>query len=106
PGGDRLVESVHRLQQDGRVVAVVSHRASAALAAADVGLGITEAEQAVPWGADVLCPNQAEAHTLLSAVPPARTASRQAAALSIGGSCLGVLFSALGPSFGAPARAA
>ncbi|MHA6804154.1 cation-translocating P-type ATPase [Salinifilum ghardaiensis] len=106
PGGDRLAESVHRLQQDGRVVGVVSHRACAALAAADVGLGVTDVECAVPWGADVLCPNRAEAHTLLSAVSRARTASRQAAALSVGGACLGTLFSALGPSFGAPARAA
>ena len=105
-GDDRMAESVRRLQQDGRAVAVVSHRASAALAASDVGLGITEAERAVPWGADVLCPSPAEAHTLLSAVSRARTASRHAAALSVGGSCLGALFSALGPSFGAPARAA
>ena len=104
-GGNRLAESVRRLQQDGHVVALLSARGHTALAAADVGVGVPESERPAPWGADALCPNRAEAHALLSAVTEARTASKHAAALSVGGSCLGVLFGALGPSLGAPARA-
>ena len=104
-GGTRLAESVRRLQEDGRVVALLSNRSHSALLAADVGIGVTEADRPAPWGADALCPNRAEAHALLAAVAEAHTASRHAAALSVGGSCLGVLFGALGPSWGAPARA-
>ncbi|MCA1280806.1 cation-translocating P-type ATPase [Saccharopolyspora sp. 7B] len=104
-GGTRLAASVRRLQQDGRVVAVLSTRAHAALAAADVGIGIAEDDQPMPWGADLLSPNRSEAHSTLCAVAEARTASKHAAALCAGGACLGVLFGALGPSAGAPARA-
>ncbi|WP_243787822.1 cation-translocating P-type ATPase [Saccharopolyspora gloriosae] len=104
-GGSRLTGSVRRLQEDGHVVALVSTRGHSALAAADVGLGLTEAEKPTPWGADLLCPNRTEAHAVLSAAAEARTASKHAAALSVGGTCLGVLFGAVGPSLGAPSRA-
>ncbi|MFR9731615.1 HAD-IC family P-type ATPase [Saccharopolyspora sp. MS10] len=104
-GGTRLTTSVRRLQEDGHVVALVSTRAHAALAAADVGIGLLTPGHPTPWGADVLCPDRTEAHAVLRSAAEARTASRHAAALSLGGTCLGVLFSALGPSLGAPARA-
>ncbi|MGW0889670.1 HAD-IC family P-type ATPase [Saccharopolyspora sp. NPDC002578] len=104
-GGTRLAGSVRRLQEDGRVVALVSPRGHSALAAADVGIGLTEADKPTPWGADLLCPNRTEAYAVLFSAAEARTASKHAAALSVGGTCLGVLFGALGPSLGAPARA-
>ncbi|SEG10198.1 cation-transporting ATPase I [Saccharopolyspora kobensis] len=104
PGGNRLARSVRRLQAEGAVVAVVSARADAALTAADVGIGLSTSDQ-TPWGADVLCPRADVVHMLLSATENARAASRNAALLSVVGSCLGALFTAFGPALGAPARA-
>ncbi|MDA3645082.1 cation-translocating P-type ATPase [Saccharopolyspora indica] len=104
PGGNRLARSVRRLQAEGAVVAVVSARADAALAAADVGIGLSTPDR-TPWGADVLCPRADVVHVLLSAAENARTASRNAVLLSVGGSCLGTLFATFGPALGAPARA-
>ncbi|KAA5834502.1 cation-translocating P-type ATPase [Saccharopolyspora hirsuta] len=103
-GGTRLADSVRRLQADGAVVAVVSARANAALAAADVGIGLSTADR-TPWGADVLCPRADVVHLVLAAAENARTASRHAVLLSVAGSCLGALFAAFGPAIGAPARA-
>lgn len=103
--GDRLLESVRQLQSEGHVVAVVSAGGRSALAAADVGLGLSDETGALPWGAHIMCPSVAEAWTLLAAVDNARTASRNGAVLSVAGSCLGVLSGTLGPALGAPDRA-
>ncbi|MER5393980.1 cation-translocating P-type ATPase, partial [Saccharopolyspora sp. NPDC002686] len=103
-GGNRLAGSVRRLQADGAVVAVVSARANAALAAADVGLGLSTPDH-TPWGADVLCPRADVVHLLLAATENARSASRNAVLLSVAGACLGALFAAFGPALGAPGRA-
>ncbi|MCI2417255.1 cation-translocating P-type ATPase [Saccharopolyspora sp. K220] len=104
PGGNRLAQSVRRLQEDGAVVAVVSKSAHAALIAADVGVGLSE-QDIDPWGADLLCPNADLVHLLLAAVGNARIASRHAVLLSVAGSCLGAVFAALGPTRAAPLRA-
>ncbi|WP_406691009.1 cation-translocating P-type ATPase [Saccharopolyspora sp. ID03-671] len=104
PGGSRLVRGVHRLQRDGAVVSVVSHRDSAALAAADLGIGLSTSDPA-GWAADVLCPHAGVLHTLLGSAENARTASRYAAGISMTGGVLGALFAAFGPATGAPARA-
>ncbi|MGW5641236.1 HAD-IC family P-type ATPase [Saccharopolyspora sp. NPDC003752] len=103
-GGNNLARSVRRLQADGAVVAVVSNRAHSALAAADVGIGLSEMDTQ-PWGADVLCPRADVAHMLLAATESARRASRYAAMLSVAGSCIAALFAAFGPAVGAPGRA-
>ncbi|WP_214364248.1 HAD-IC family P-type ATPase [Pseudonocardia sp. H11422] len=105
PGGDRTVASVRALQESGHVVALVAQRAGSALAAADVGIALTDAREAPPWGAHVLCRSRAEVCFLLEAVGPARQASRRSAQLSILGSAVGVLLAALGPRAGAPDRA-
>lgn len=105
PGGNRLLESVRRLQVEGHVVAVVSARSHAALAGADVGIGLPGPTGATPWGAHIACTNASAVHTLLSAIARARLASRNSATLSIAGSCTGVLFGALGPAYGAATRA-
>ncbi|MFC7340400.1 HAD-IC family P-type ATPase [Saccharopolyspora griseoalba] len=104
PGGPRLAEQVRQLQDDGAVVAVISHRCAASLAAADVGFGLSTADSA-GWAADVLCPNAAVLDLLLGATENARAASRYAAALSVAGASLGSLLAAFGPAASAPARA-
>jgi cation-transporting ATPase I len=104
-GGTRLVESVGRLQSEGRVVAVVSARARSALAAADLGIGLRTPDHALPWGAHVVCTNISEVHTLLGAIEHARSTSQYSAALAAAGSCLGAVFTVLGPATSASARA-
>ncbi|GAA2792509.1 cation-translocating P-type ATPase [Saccharopolyspora taberi] len=104
-GGNRLPGSVRQLQSEGRVVVVVSARGHSALAAADVGIGLPGSSGTTPWGAHIACASTTEAHALLSAVDYARRASRYGAALSVAGSSAGAMFGALGPAFGAGARA-
>ncbi|WP_229680158.1 cation-translocating P-type ATPase [Saccharopolyspora thermophila] len=103
--GDRLAQEVRRMQHEGAVVAVVSRTAHAALAAADVGIGLSE-QDSDPWGADLLCPSADLVHLALLALAEARTASRRGALLSVAGSCLGAVLAVFGPARGAPARAA
>ncbi|NKQ58540.1 cation-translocating P-type ATPase [Amycolatopsis sp. K13G38] len=98
------VEQVAHLQAEGRVVAVVT-RDRAALALADVGIGLRGRSGWVPWGADVVCPDARQACLLLSAVPTARRTSRDAARLSLAGSVTGALLGGFGPPAGATARA-
>jgi cation-transporting ATPase I len=109
-GGNRLMRSVRDLQADGHVVAVVSTTAHAALAAADVGIGVPgqpDNGQAgtVPWGAHVMCVDRAQACTLLEMVPAARRASLRSAQLAVAGSSAGALLSGFGPAHTAPDRA-
>ncbi|HEX2301243.1 MAG TPA: HAD-IC family P-type ATPase, partial [Pseudonocardiaceae bacterium] len=103
-GGTRLPGSVRRLQADGHVVAVLSPRSGAALAAADVGIGLLDTARP-PWGAHLLCEERAAAWVLLRAVSAARVTSKRSALLSGAGSAVGATLAALGPATGAPARA-
>ncbi|HEY7136515.1 MAG TPA: HAD-IC family P-type ATPase [Acidimicrobiia bacterium] len=86
PGGDELEGSVRRLQEEGRVVAVVSASSGPALFAADCGVGIMRAGAPPPWGADVLCPTLHAAALVVDATARARTASRRAVAIAAAGS--------------------
>jgi cation-transporting ATPase I len=104
-GGDRFASSVRQLQSDGHVVAVVSARARAALASADVGLGVADHNGQVPWGAHVVSRSLGDTYTFLSAVDIARDVSKNTAWLCLAGSGLGLLFGWLGPAFGAQGRA-
>lgn len=105
PSGLDPMGSVRALQRLGHVVVLVAADDGAALAAADVGIGLTRRRAAPPWGAHVLCRTGAQVCLLLEAVGPARQASRRSAQLSVAGSGLGALFAVLGPRVGAPARA-
>jgi cation-transporting ATPase I len=102
---DGLVDLVRARQADGQVVALVSRRARAALAAADVGIGVPDRDGALPWGAHLVCPGFAQVCMVLDAVEAARTASKYSAWLSGSGTALGMLFGGLGPAPGAMARA-
>jgi cation-transporting ATPase I len=103
-GGRRLAHEVRRLQDEGRVVAVLT-RHRHALAAADVGLTVHGVGGSVPWSAHVACPDAGQACLLLSSAALARSTSLDVARLSVGGSVLGGLLGGFGPAKGATTRA-
>ena len=105
PGRARLVRSVRALQEAGHGVVLVTGRGSAALAAADVGIGVIGREVRPPWGAHVLC-GPALACLLLNAVAAARLVSRRSVQVAATASAAGGLVATVGPARGAAARAA
>jgi len=101
-GPSSLAGQIHRLQTDGQVVAVVAAE-EAALAVADVGIGVIPPTGRVPWAADILCgPGLLEVPRLLTAVPAARTVSARGVTSAMAATFLGGLLSAVG----GPARTA
>ncbi|GAA1008204.1 haloacid dehalogenase [Acrocarpospora pleiomorpha] len=88
-GGRRLAAEVRALQTDGHGVAVVSAAGRAALAAADLGVGIGSAKHK-RWTADVSC-DMAGAVLLLGTAGAARQTSRRSVQLAFAGSCCAVL---------------
>jgi cation-transporting ATPase I len=96
-GGSRLLASVRALQEAGHGVLVISRRGGAAIASADVGVGVLGANGHPPWGAHLLCgPGLSEACLLLEALAPAREASARAARIATVGSVAGALLAATG----------
>ena len=89
--GDALADTVVALQNEGRTVAVVSSAATAALARADLSIGLLDEGTRPPWGADVLTPDLASAWRILHAVPAARRVSRRGVELATSASLLGGL---------------
>ncbi len=104
-GGTRLPAAVRELQAAGHVVAVVTARGPAALAAADVGIGVSDVGRPFPWSAHAVCADLTGACLLLSAVPVARMTSRRSAQMSVAGSAVGAPLAVLGPARGAAVRA-
>ena len=104
PGGRGMTSSVRALQAAGHGVAVVSGREHEALAAADVGVGVSAGRP--PWGAHLLTgAGLADACRILQAIVPARAVSRRAAMLAAYGSGVGVLLALTGPRSGSAMRA-
>jgi cation-transporting ATPase I len=104
-GGNALARSVRELQSEGRVVALVSHRAGTALRAADLGVGVVAPGEAhPPWGADVIFRDPRDVPAVIDATRLARDAGRLAAGLAAAGSLAGGV-AALGPIPGAGRRA-
>lgn len=105
-GGNRLLGSVRRCQEEGHVVALVSAHGGTSMAAADVGIGVLHGARKPPWGAHLLCgPGLREACRLLEAVEPAHAVSTRAAQIAGVGSVSGLLLAAAGPPDGAARRA-
>ncbi|WP_436760383.1 HAD-IC family P-type ATPase [Streptosporangium sp. V21-05] len=96
PGGSRLARSVRALQADGHGVAVVSARRMAALAQADLGIGVLRDSGRVPWDADVIAELE-EVHLLLSCLGPARRTSERCVWLTTAGTAAGGVLTVLGP---------
>src|SRR6478672_810447 len=106
PGGTRLKGQVRALQAAGHVVAVVSARERAALAAADVGIGMYRAGMHAPWGAHLLTSRGLlDAWLVLEAIPVARSVSRRSIACSAYGSGAAALLALAGGRGGATSRA-
>ncbi len=106
PGGSRLPASVRGLQEEGRTVLLISARGGAALAAADVGVGILGANGHPPWGAHILCgPGLAKVYPLIEALMPARDVSARSARIAEVGSVAGALLAATGTPENAARRA-
>jgi cation-transporting ATPase I len=103
-GGTRLPGAVRELQAEGHVVAVVTARGPAALAAADVGIAVDDPGGPFPWSAHAVCQDLAGACLLLAAVPVAHMTSRRSAQMSVAGSAVGAPLAALGPARGAAGR--
>lgn len=104
PGGTSTATSVRELQADGAVVALVSARQHAALAAADIGIGVP-AGPVPPWGADLITgPGLAGACRILQAVPAARAATRRAVQFAEYGSAAGAVLALSGPRSKAASR--
>ncbi|MFF2063163.1 HAD-IC family P-type ATPase [Streptomyces sp. NPDC058200] len=88
PGGARLAESVRELQTDGAGVLLVS-RDRAALDAADVGIGLAEADGRPAWGADLYIADSGDAVVVVEACGVARRVARRGVWLAQGASGLG-----------------
>lgn len=87
---EALARTVHRLQREGRTVAMVSSAAAQALADADVSIGIA-ADRSPPWHADVLVDDLDSVWRIAHALPAARRASERGVEIATGASLLGTL---------------
>ncbi|QYN32535.1 cation-translocating P-type ATPase [Pseudonocardia sp. DSM 110487] len=97
PTGEPLVDTVRRLQGEGRGVLVVSVADGPALMAADVGVASVRTDSAPAWGADLVTgPGLADACRVVSATEQAREISRRAVNGAITGNVLGALLAAVG----------
>ena len=103
-GGDEMERAIRRLQAEGRVVAAVTSRPGAPLAAADFGVGLIAPHAVAPWGADVLCPTLHETALVVEATGVARRASSEAVKVALAGSAAATVL-ALGPHPAAGHRA-
>jgi cation-transporting P-type ATPase I len=103
--GDRFVDSVGTLCEDGCHPLVVAASHGEALQVADVGLGLLAADGPAPWGAHLMATDRGleDAVFVVEAAAVAHEVSRQSAALSLGGSSIGAF---LGTTTSPPAAAA
>ncbi|WP_420035534.1 HAD-IC family P-type ATPase [Streptomyces sp. cg28] len=94
-GGERLVHSVRAAQRDGSGVLLVSRR-RAALAAADIGVGLTSDTGAPPWGAAIHVGTEpGRAAVLMAACASARSVSGWGVRLARTSAGLGVAMTAV-----------
>ncbi|WP_448608899.1 HAD-IC family P-type ATPase [Geodermatophilus sp. URMC 60] len=97
PADEQLVETVRRLQDDGRGVLLVSHTDGPALLAADVAVAPVRPGRAPAWGADLVTrPGLADACRVVAATAAARTVSRRSVQAALTGNVLGALLAAVG----------
>jgi cation-transporting P-type ATPase I len=97
PAGEPLVDTVRRLQADGRGVLVVSAVDAPALMAADVAVAPVRPGRSPVWGADLVTGHGlADACRIVAATPRARAVSRRSVRGAITGNVLGTLLAAVG----------
>jgi cation-transporting P-type ATPase I len=94
---EALVDTVRRLQDDGRCVLLVSATDGPAQLAADVGVAPVRPGRAPAWGADLVTrPGLADACRIVAATTVARTVSRRSVQAALTGNVLGGLLAAVG----------
>ncbi|MDD7936379.1 cation-translocating P-type ATPase [Actinomycetospora straminea] len=104
-GGEALRSSVRDLQAAGAGVLVVS-RDRRALAAADVGVGVSRPDGVAPWGAHVLVGDDlGTAALLIEGVKVARGVSGRSVNLARAGTVLGAVMATAGTTPAAPGLA-
>ncbi|GAA4575891.1 cation-translocating P-type ATPase [Planotetraspora kaengkrachanensis] len=104
PGGSELADTVYELQSEGHCVLVVSRGCRAALAQADLGVGVMSESGPVPWDADVVGHSEG-VHLLLSCLPTAVRVSRNGVRLGAAAGVVGGLLAVAGPETTALNRA-
>ncbi len=97
PDGEEPASTVRRLQAAGRGVLLVSGD-RAALACADVGVGVAGADGVPAWGAHVHAASAREALLLAEACGPARTVSRRGVRLAQAAAGIGSTTALAGPA--------
>jgi cation-transporting ATPase I len=106
PTGTHLAGEIRRMQEQGRVVALVAGEGNAALAASDCGIGVLDEAGPVPWAADLLCgPGLPPACRVLDAVVAARAVSRRGVLIALYGSVAAGLLALSVPGPGSTGRA-
>ncbi len=97
PGGHGALLAVRRLQREGHAVLVVSGRSCPALAAADVGVGLSSGEGPPAWGADILArAGFGDAMLLVRAVAMARAASEHSVRIAVADAAMSLVLSLTG----------
>ncbi|GHJ37982.1 cation-translocating P-type ATPase [Streptomyces sp. TS71-3] len=96
PDGEEAVATVRRLQAGGRGVLLVSAD-RAALACADIGVGVARADGVPAWGAHVYALSATAALPLAEACGPARTVSRRGVRLAQAAAGAGAVTALTGP---------
>jgi cation-transporting ATPase I len=92
-----LAAGIRRLQSEGKVVCFIGRGPSEGYGAADFGVALHMREQATPWGAHLICPDDARlVETVITACTNARSVSEQSVRMAIGAAALGTLVSTHG----------
>jgi cation-transporting ATPase I len=89
-----LAQGIRRLQEEGRVVCFIGRGPSEGYAAADFGVALCVREHATPWGAHLLCPDDARlVETVVAASANARAVSEQSVRTAMVAAAMGTLVS-------------
>jgi magnesium-transporting ATPase (P-type) len=89
-----LAAGIRRLQSAGRVVCFIGRGPSEGYAHADFSAALFMRDRSTPWGAHVLCPDEATMiETVVSACTTARSVSEQSVRLAMVAAALGTLVS-------------
>lgn len=95
--GELLADEIRRLQAAGQVVCTVASVSSPGLAASDCGIGLIRSNEAIPWGAHILCGEDlSNVELLLEATVTARQVAKQSVNIALAAASMGALVSAGG----------
>ncbi len=100
-----LVKGIRDLQQNGRTVCFFGIHPHEGFAVADLGVAMCVEDGVTPWGAHILCPDNARLiETVLDACSQARIVSKQSATMALVSASMGALASTSGHVMSASER--